>query len=79
MTNVFGIIYITGVVVALILLLVLAYYYDFVEKSDISDFSATTVLCVFSWLSVIILISIFKDKLIKGFKTIIKRYDDTKI
>lgn len=69
-----GLIYIIGVVVALIQLLFLAYYFDRKGES-ISQLSAATCICIGSWFTVFMLILAYKTQ----FKEMFKRNDNTKI
>ena len=68
------VIYIIGIVVALVQLLFLASYYDR-NGETIEQLSAATCVCVGSWFAVLVLFISYKKQFIEMFK----RNDNTKI
>ena len=68
------VLYIIGIVVALIQLLFLASYYDR-NGETIEQLSAATCICIGSWFTVLVLFISYKKQFIEMFK----RDDDTKV
>lgn len=64
-----GIIYITGVILSFVLLLLLSHYYIKYEHHENVNIGQSTILCLFSWIMVIVLIVMYRSK----YKVLIKR------
>lgn len=65
--------YLTGSIIVLILLLVLAIYEKNVNNKNIDDFPSSIFLCFGSWISVIILIIAYNHKYADIIKIIFNR------
>jgi Mn2+/Fe2+ NRAMP family transporter len=72
-------IYTIGAVIAALLLLLLAYYYKSIEHTDIEQLPMSFIVCIFSWIIVIMICVNYKDKIEKAIKTLFNRHDDTKV
>ena len=68
------VIYIIGIVVALVQLLFLASYYDR-NGETIEQLSAATCICIGSWFTILMLCIVYKNQFIELFK----KNDNTKI
>lgn len=72
-------IYTIGAVIAALLLLLLAYYYKSIEHTDIEQLPMSFIVCIFSWIIVIMIYINYEDKIEKAIKTLFNTYDDTKV
>lgn len=55
------IIYLVGVILAAVVLVLLGLYYKNVEGENIEDFPAAILLCIGSWVTVILMFSAYKE------------------
>jgi len=70
------ILYLSGVVVALILFLILAYYEKKIKKNDVQELPAAMILIIFSWIIVSATLANYGSDFADFFNCLFKKKDD---
>lgn len=70
------ILYLSGVVVALILFLILAYYEKKIKKNDVQELPAAMILIMFSWIIVAAMLANYGSDFVDFFNHLFKKKDD---
>ena len=70
------ILYLSGVVVALILFLILAYYEKKIKKNDVQELPAAIILIIFSWFIVAVMLANYGSDFADFFAHLFKKKND---
>ena len=70
------ILYLSGVVVALILFLILAYYEKKIKKNDVQELPAAMILIIFSWIIVAVMLTNYGSDFADFFNHLFKKKKD---